>query len=180
VSLVDHFRIMARNNAWSNHRLHATCARLTPAELRAPRTGFFPSLWLTLSHILLVDGYYVDALHGLLAVPDMHEDEAPWTTFAELRAAQRASDARLIRYCDGLDAAVLTTAITLDRGGGLRHRERVDRVLPHLFLHQLHHRGQAHAMLSGTSVEPPQLDEFLLAGDAPLRAAELAELGFED
>jgi hypothetical protein len=32
-------------------------------------------------------------------------------------------------------------------------------------------------MLAGTSVKPPQLDDFFLAGDAPLRAAELAELG---
>jgi hypothetical protein len=29
----------------------------------------------------------------------------------------------------------------------------------HLFQHQIHHRGQAHAMLSGTSAAPPQLGE---------------------
>ena len=56
-------------------------------------------------------------------------------------------------------------------------RERLDRVLAHLSMHQIHHRGQAHAMLSGTRVAPPQLDEFLLANDAPLRAADLAALG---
>jgi DinB family len=48
------------------------------------------------------------------------------------------------------------------------------------FLHQTHHRGQAHAMLSGTGVAPPQLDEFLLANDAPLGAAELDALGFAE
>jgi uncharacterized damage-inducible protein DinB len=31
-------------------------------------------------------------------------------------------------------------------------------VLAHIFNHQTHHRGQAHAMLSGTSVSPPPLD----------------------
>jgi uncharacterized damage-inducible protein DinB len=180
MALITHFRTMARNNAWSNHRLHAACARLTPAELRAPRTGFFPSLWLTLSHILLVDGYYVDALHGVLANPEMDEAVTPWTTFEQLRAAQRASDARLVGFCDALDPASLTTEIVLDRGGGAHHRERVDRVLAHLFMHQIHHRGQAHAMLSGTGVAPPQLDEFLLANDAPLRAAELHALGFAE
>ena len=35
-------------------------------------------------------------------------------------------------------------------------------------------------MLSGTSVEPPQLDEFFLVGDAPRRAAEFALLGFDE
>ena len=171
---------MARNNAWSNHRLHRACARLLPDELHATRTGFFPSLWLTLSHILLVDGYYLDGLHGVLANPEMDEAVTPWTTFEELRSAQRASDARLVGFCDALDRAKLATEIVLDRGGGVHHRERVDRVLPHLFLHQIHHRGQAHAMLSGTSVPPPQLDEFLLAGDAALRAEELAALEFEE
>jgi uncharacterized damage-inducible protein DinB len=180
MALVTHFRTMARNNAWSNHRLHGACGRLTPAELHAARTGFFPSLWLTLSHILLVDGYYLDGLHGVLANPEMDEAATPWKTFAQLRAAQRASDARLIGFCDALDPAGLATEIVLDRGGGVHHRERVDRVLPHLFLHQIHHRGQAHAMWSGTDVAPPQLDEFLLAGDAPLRAEELATLGVEN
>jgi uncharacterized damage-inducible protein DinB len=46
--------------------------------------------------------------------------------------------------------------------------------------HGTHHRGQAHAMLSGTSVEPPQLDEFFSEGEAPLRAGEFAALGFSE
>jgi uncharacterized damage-inducible protein DinB len=49
-------------------------------------------------------------------------------------------------------------------------------VLEHLFQHQIHHRGQAHAMLSGTRVKPPQLDEFFLAQDEPLRRHELLAL----
>ena len=43
--------------------------------------------------------------------------------------------------------------------------ERLGAVLAHLFLHQVHHRGQAHAMLAGTRVPPPQLDEFFLDYD---------------
>jgi uncharacterized damage-inducible protein DinB len=180
MSLVGYFRTMARNNAWSNHRLLATCAGLSPEELDAKRTSFIPSLRLTLNHILLVDGYYLDALEGMPSTPDLDESATPWGTFEELRAAQRESDRRLIRFCDELQPATLTGEIVLDRGGGVRPRERVDRTLAHLFVHQIHHRGQAHAMLAGTSVAPPQLDEFLLASDAPLRAGDLAALGLED
>ena len=50
----------------------------------------------------------------------------------------------------------------------------------HLFQHQIHHRGQAHAMLTGTRIEPPQLDEFFSAGEASLRAAEFADLGWSE
>lgn len=35
-------------------------------------------------------------------------------------------------------------------------------------------------MLSGTSVKPPQLDEFFSVGEAPLRAAEFSELGWTE
>ncbi|TIO72591.1 MAG: damage-inducible protein DinB, partial [Mesorhizobium sp.] len=46
--------------------------------------------------------------------------------------------------------------------------------------HDIHHRGQVHAMLSGTSVSPPQLDEFLLDYDLKLRQAEVERLGIAD
>ena len=39
---------------------------------------------------------------------------------------------------------------------------------------------QAHAMLAGTAVKPPQLDEFFCTNEAHLRAAELAELGLSE
>jgi hypothetical protein len=49
-----------------------------------------------------------------------------------------------------------------------------------MFQHSVHHRGQAHAMLSATTVKPPQLDEFFAAEEAPLRASELAALGWTE
>ena len=35
-------------------------------------------------------------------------------------------------------------------------------------------------MLSATSIEPPQLDEFFAEGEAPLRASEFAKLGWSE
>lgn len=61
-SLAHHFRTMAFNNAWANHRLLKACAQLTDAEFAAPRVSFFPSLAATLNHNLTVDWYYVDIL----------------------------------------------------------------------------------------------------------------------
>jgi uncharacterized damage-inducible protein DinB len=58
--------------------------------------------------------------------------------------------------------------------------EPMHRLLAHLFEHAIHHRGQVHAMLAGTPVKPPQLDEFFCANEAPLREAELRELGFTE
>jgi uncharacterized damage-inducible protein DinB len=78
-----------------------------------------------------------------------------------------------------LDSAGLDRAVNVHRGDHIQH-ERMDRLLLHLFQHQIHHRGQAHAMLSATEIPPPQLDEFFAAGEAPLRAGEFAELGWTE
>jgi uncharacterized damage-inducible protein DinB len=175
--LTEHFRAMARNNAWSNHRLLAACAALSQEELVAPRTSFFPSLVATLNHVLIVDWYYLDALEAGGRGLAVLADETPFPRLAELAEAQAASDCRLIRFCDALDEAALGRNVTIDRGGDGLTRETVSDVLSHLFVHQIHHRGQAHAMLAGTRVAPPQLDEFFLAWDEPRRAAEVARLG---
>jgi uncharacterized damage-inducible protein DinB len=58
--------------------------------------------------------------------------------------------------------------------------DRAGHVLAHLFMHQTHHRGQVHAMLAGTPVKPPQLDEFLMPSDAPLREADMRALGWSE
>ena len=176
--LVAHYRSMARNNAWSNHRLHAACARLSDAEYHALRTSFFPSIHLTLNHILIVDWYYLDALEGGGRGLALSADATPFAQFAELRAAQVEADRRLVVYTEALTPQRLAGPVILEREGGVRHPETTAAVLAHLFVHQIHHRGQVHAMLAGTSIDPPQLDEFFLAEDAPRRVAELAALGF--
>lgn len=178
-SLSGTFRAMARNNAWCNHRLLAAVARLDAAEFTAPRTGFFPSLRKTLNHILIIDHFYVDALEGGTLGPAAWADQEPCATIAALQAAQAAVDRRLIAQCDGLADADLDSIVRVHRGTRVQ-TERRDRLLLHLFLHQTHHRGQAHGMLSGTSVKPPQLDEFYSIAEAPLRAAEFAELGWTE
>jgi len=179
--LSHHFHTQACNNAWSNLRLLRACAALDDAEFAAPRTGFFPSLKDTLNHIVTVDWLYVDALERAVAGrpvnPDtarFFEPPAPFGTCATLAPAQLEVDRRLIVLCAGLTN--LSTTVSIQRADRVQ-REPLVRVLAHLFQHQIHHRGQAHAMLAGTAVKPPQLDEFFLAEDAPLRAEEFAALG---
>ena len=185
-SLAHHFTTEAYNNAWSNHRLLAACGELSQEDFTARRTGFFPSIRATLSHILTVDWYYLEILErslaGLAAHPDPgrhYRPEEPFEACAELARAQHEADRRLIALCAGLDDARLDDVVLLPRRTGLE-RDRVRRILAHLFQHQIHHRGQAHAMLSGTPIAPPQLDEFYCTNEAPLRAREFAELGFDE
>jgi uncharacterized damage-inducible protein DinB len=163
------------NNAWSNARLHHACAQLSADAFAATRVSFFPSLRQTLNHILVVDRYYLADLMGSGRV--LVDSGVPYHEAAALAAAQAEVDRQLISFCNGLDAAALERVVTIDRKNGVNFRESVYAILAHLFVHQIHHRGQAHAMLAGTPVRPPQLDEFFLASHAQRRDDELRHLG---
>ncbi len=88
-------------------------------------------------------------------------------------------DQRLIKFCEALDDAKLALPVHMQRADHVQV-DRADRILLHVFEHQIHHRGQVHAMLAGTNVAPPQLDEFFADGDAAFHAEDFAELGWRE
>ena len=178
-SLLTTYRAMAYNNAWANHRLLGACSRLTQQEFEALRIGFFPSLKATLNHILVIDWFYVDGLEGGRLGPKAWANPEPCATVADLQREQAAVDKRLIAVCEGLVEPSLSRDVKINRDTRIQI-DQCDRLLLHVFQHQIHHRGQAHAMLSGTAVKPPQLDEFFSIGEASLRAAEFAALGWTE
>ena len=180
MNLLDHLRRMSGNNLWSNDRLYRAVLSLQPGEFEAERTSFFPSIKATLNHILAVDYLYLDFLEegGLGAA--VHDDFVPFDEPRALFAAQVATDRRLIAFCDGLSADDLDRRVITDRRKDGMIPECIGDILAHVFLHDIHHRGQVHAMLSGTSVKPPQLDEFLLDYDVKLREKEVERLGLDD
>lgn len=176
------FLTQARANRLANRRLLGAVALLSDAEFHAPRTSFFPSLALTLNHVLAVDHYYLAALYGNADMRHVWARYVPATTAAELASRQDDSDERLIAFCAGLQPGDEARIVAFDRGAGIEAgpREPVDRVLAHLSMHQTHHRGQAHAMLAGTPVKPPQLDDFILLGDAAHRGGDMLAVGWDE
>jgi uncharacterized damage-inducible protein DinB len=180
VDLLSHLRTRARANRLANLRLHAAMAALSRADYEAPRTSFFPSLAKTLEHILAVDLYYLAALRGDADMRGQWATAPTGVALAELAPAQAAADQRFIDHLEGLAPAELDDVVELDRGEGRIQRERRGNVVAHLLDHQMHHRGQAHAMLAGTALKPPPLDEFLMPSEAHFRVAELRVLGWSE
>ncbi len=186
ITLKRHLTAWAFQNAWANHRLLAACERLAPGEFAAKRTSFFPSIKATLNHIVTVDWMYVDAMERALdgrpphpSIGDFYEPAEPFDEVIDLAEEQADVDRRLIAVCERATDAQYEMPVAILRRKG-RVDEQLHRLLAHVFEHQVHHRGQAHAMLAGTSVAPPQLDEFFCANEADLRAAEFRELGFSE
>ena len=180
MDLSSSLRLQAHANRLANHRFHAALAALTHADFHAARTSFFPSLAATLNHILAVDAYYIGALHGDTEIAQGYDCFVAADELQALAERQRVSDERLIAFCGRLDAPGCDAVVLMDRSHGNIQRDLVCHVLSHLFMHQTHHRGQAHAMLAGTAVAPPQLDEFLMPSDAPWRVADMAVLGWDE
>jgi uncharacterized damage-inducible protein DinB len=148
--------------------------------------SFFPSIKETWNHILTAAWFYIDALERDLRGVPPHPDcevffqpEQPFARCDALRAEQGKADRRLIDYCRQLNDADLSQPVAILRPHGVQ-RDTRSRLLAHLFQHQIHHRGQIHAMLAGTRIEPPQLDEFYSAGEADLRAPDFAALGWTE
>ena len=180
MDLLAFLRTQAHANRLANRRLHESMRPLSEADYRAARTSFFPSLAKTLEHILAVDLYYLAALHGEADMERVWSTAPEGVPLATLAAAQAASDQRFIDHVGTLAPASLDDVVDLDRGNGRIQRERRVHVIAHLLNHQVHHRGQAHAMLAGTSVAPPQLDEFLMPSEAHLRSDDLRSLGWSE
>jgi uncharacterized damage-inducible protein DinB len=176
-----HFRKLAQNNRLANLRLLTACRALQPGEFEAARTSFFPSLKATLNHNLTIDWFYVDALEGGTLGPKAWDPEEPFDAIGPLADAQFAVDERLLAFCAALTDETVVSKTRIHRTRGIQ-LSRTDDLLLHLFTHQVHHRGQAHAMLAGTSVAPPQLDEFIMGGefDVEARRPELAMLGWTE
>ncbi len=176
MDLPAYLRIQAHANALSNQRLGLALQALDADAWAAPRSSFFPSLARTLNHILAVDHYYVGALRGDARLREAYADFQPCASADEWQRRQRASDLRLVAFCEHVDPEAW---VEMPRADHVQ-RDRAGHVLAHLFNHQTHHRGQVHAMLAGTTVAPPQLDEFMMPSEAHLRAADMLAFGWDE
>jgi uncharacterized damage-inducible protein DinB len=175
LSLADYLIVQARNNHWSNHRLHSACLRLPASEYFANRPSYFGSIHIHLDHIVFVDWLYLERLTGEKYLPsnvgvELHSEIAP------LVESQVTADKALIEYCEAATPETLDSKVSFNLLDGTHYTETVWSLLAHLFTHQIHHRGQIHDMLSATSVAPPQLDEFFLSSDLLIRKTDLKAL----
>jgi len=180
LSLAHVLSIQAHASRLANRRLQATLSNLSTSELHSKRTSFFPTIIGTLNHLLAVDRYYIAALHGEPDMEASHRRFAPHDELAPYASAQDASDQKLIAFCDKLDDAGANAVVHMLHGADPTRSDLACLVLNHLFMHQTHHRGQVHSMLSGTHAKPPQLDEFILRVDAPFRVSDMSSLGWTE
>ena len=169
---IENFRQLADYNHWANRRLYDAALKMPDEQYRRPTGVFFGSLHGTLNHLLLTDRVWLKRLTGEGEHPArfnaiLHED------LNDLVRARMAEDARLIKVIGGYSAADLGKSVSYQTMSGASQQQQLGDILLHLFNHQTHHRGQAHACCSIlTGNEPPSLD--LLAFQRGVPAPDLA------
>ena len=132
-----------------------------------------------MNHIHLVDLFYIDALQGGTRGVSVFDNVEPYRDPSALFAAQFSLDQTVIALVDSMTTGDLSRLVHIHRSDRIQIETVADTVM-HVFLHDQHHRGQVHAMLSGTSIKPPQLDEFFMSDDARFRIDDLAALGWDE
>jgi len=160
--LKAHFDQLAAYNRWANGRLYDEAAKLPDEARKRPVGLFFGSLHATLNHLLVTDYIWLRRMTGEGPQPErlnqiLHED------FAALRVAREAENTRIVNFVTGLQPADYDRLLAYRNSTGTLFQQRLAPALTHLFNHQTHHRGQAHAALTILGVrEPASLDLLVL------------------
>jgi uncharacterized damage-inducible protein DinB len=158
----SHFLMMADYNAWANGRLYGMARQLPDEQYRRDVGAYFKSLHGTLNHIMVADLIWLRRLTGVGDQPK-RLNETMFDDLPSLLAARHQLDQRIVTYVDSLSDAQLEETWDYRMLNGALQRQRRRETLAHLFNHQTHHRGQAHAILTLLGVgEPDGLDLLLM------------------
>ena len=153
-------RTMARYNRWQNSSIYAAANTLTDDQRKADRGAFFGSIHGTLSHLYWGDAVWMHRFAGT-SKPDGSIKDSPglqpnWMQLSEDRVVL---DAVIIAWAEALDPAWLAGETRWFSGALGREMARANALLvTHFFNHQTHHRGQAHALLTGFGAKPDDTD----------------------
>ncbi len=156
--LAAHLRLLAEYNEWMNVRLYEAAAKLTDDVRKRDVGAFFPSLHLTLDHLLWVDRGWAVRWLGW-AGPITPFGVPLFMDFTAMSAERRKLDGEIRAYFSEVDEASFDQPYTL---ASVIYGDT--RTLPkwlwamHWFNHQTHHRGQATTLLMQLGVDPGVTD----------------------
>jgi len=157
----QHFILMAAYNQWANTRLYEMAAAVPETLLKKDVGVYFKSLHGTLNHLLTTDRIWMHRLDQTGSHPD-RLDAVVCDDVKSLREARLLEDARIVRFVESLGDNELDKWWEYRALDGSPHRQPIREILAHLFNHQTHHRGQAHASLTLLGMTEPQSLDLMI------------------
>jgi uncharacterized damage-inducible protein DinB len=153
-----HFQMFAAYNQWANAVIYAAAAQLPDEDYKRDRGAFFKSVHGTLNHILVADRIWLKRFTGEGDAPK-RLDAIVCDDLEKLSVERAREDKRIVDWLSHIDAKALSGRFTYTAVTDMRTiSQRLAPALGHFFNHQTHHRGQAHALLTGFGMEAPVLD----------------------
>ena len=178
VSMLDQFKLFARYNRLMNRRILDAAEKLSRDDLTRDRGAFFKSVLGTLNHVLVGDVIWLQrfAMHPpsrkALEPIDAWEQPASLDTILcadlESLATRRAViDEIIADWIAGLAESALEDRLVYRNMAGKPQNKPLASLISHLFLHQVHHRGQATTLISQSGVDFGDTDLLELIDDSP-------------
>ena len=160
----QYLRMMSRYNRWQNQWMFHAADQLSANERQMDRAGFWGSIESTLSHIYWGDRMWfsrfdlVDAPD--VAIGDSSKFVSNWSDLTEKR---EHLDKLVIKWSDDFEEGPILGSLEWFSGAANKDvKAPLSMVLPHIFNHQTHHRGQVHAMLTAAGATTQDTDLFMM------------------
>ena len=156
----DWCRMMAAYNTEMNRRLYGVADAIPDTARRADRGAFWGSIHGTLSHLLWGDTIWMSRFDGWERPPvGMKESAGMVEDWVALKAQRVAADARIEDWAARLTPARLGETLVWHSAAANREMAMPLWITAtHVFNHQTHHRGQAHALITGAGVKTADTD----------------------
>ena len=169
MTILNQFKLFAGYNKLMNQRMLESAGRLTEEQLKSNRGAFFKSVLGTLNHILVGDIIWLKRFHShpasAKALEYLNSIELPssldsllFTDLKGLKAEREKIDEILINWIACLSEEDLKDYLSYHNVAGTAQKKLVESLVSHLFLHQVHHRGQVTTLLSQSGVDFGETD----------------------
>lgn len=176
MSILDQFKLFADYNKLMNQRILESAAKLTEEQLKSDRGAFFNSVLGTLNHILVGDIIWLKRFHAhpahQKALDYLNELDQPKSLDAllfddveQLKTEREKVDEIIIRWIKGLSESDIDDYLSYKNMAGIPQRKQIESLISHLFLHQVHHRGQATTLISQSGADFGETDILEIIDD---------------
>ncbi len=163
------FILMAEYNQLMNQRLFTAASQLPEQVLNEDKGAFFQSIMVTLNHIMIGDILWLTRFSKhpsnyltLQAMPSFTQAEALnqvlFDDLATFYKERQRLDEIIIKFCHELKQEDINNPLTYTNFKKENHSKNFSALILHVFLHQIHHRGQVSTLLSQENISFGETD----------------------
>jgi len=160
---------MAEYNQLMNQRILDASGNLSNSSLSEDKGAFFKSIIMTLNHIMIGDILWLTrfmkhpsdytALKQLNEFPQAQKlDQILFDDIVLFYKERKRLDGIIIEFCNELKEDDISNSLSYINFKKEKHCKRFGSLILHVFLHQIHHRGQVTTLLSQKNIDFGETD----------------------